>query len=426
MILMYIDPATGSMLFMLLVGIFSAVVYFLKGSFIKLKQLVFRGERSSADEAASLIIFGEDKRYWNTFRSVCDELERRGEDVIYLTSSEDDPVFAAGYSSVKGRFIGTGNRMYAHLNMMKAPVVLSTTPGLGVYQWKRSKGVDKYVFLPHNINDLLLYRMFGLDYYDSILLSGEYEEDQIRALEKLRDLPEKECRLVGLPYMDDIAARFAACSVQAKSGDRLTVLLAPSWGASSIFGRFGDKVLAELVKLPYNVIVRPHPQSFIAEKNMLADLMRRYPESDTLHWDSETDNFRSLSKADVLLSDFSGVLFEYAFVFGRPVIYVDTEFDPSVYDAWWLDADMLWTFKALDRFAVKLTDADMDRLPEILDNALHDGAKASQRDAVKDEAWANRGHAAESIADYLIELKTSQKKPAERSPMHKRRRRAAV
>ena len=47
--------------------------------------------------------------------------------------------------------IGLGNRVYTKLNFLNARVVLSTVPGLDVYQWKQSKDVDWYVHLTHSI-----------------------------------------------------------------------------------------------------------------------------------------------------------------------------------------------------------------------------------------------------------------------------------
>ena len=61
--------------------------------------------------------------------------------------------------------------------------------------------------IPHAASDITLYRMFGLDYYDAVLLSGEYQVQEIRNLEKLRNLPEKELTIIGIPYMDEMAKR---------------------------------------------------------------------------------------------------------------------------------------------------------------------------------------------------------------------------
>ena len=83
---------------------------------------------------------------------------------MFYTSSEDDPALKKEYKYVKCEFIGEGNKGFAKLNMLNACIVLSTTPGLDVYQWKRSKDVNYYVHIPHAVGDLTLYRCFGLDY----------------------------------------------------------------------------------------------------------------------------------------------------------------------------------------------------------------------------------------------------------------------
>lgn len=44
----------------------------------------------------------------------------------------------------------------------------------------------------------------------------------------------------------------------------------------------------------------------------------------------------------------SGVIFDFALVYDKPIIYTDTKFDISPYDAWWLDKE-IWTTDALSR-----------------------------------------------------------------------------
>ena len=102
--------------------------------------------------------------------------------------------------------------------------------------------------------------MFGIDYYDAILLSGQYQVEQVRALEKLRALPAKEIVKVGIPYMDDMLARLHA-DPPLPEHER-TVLLAPSWGESAILKKYGGRIIDTLLATGYHIIIRPHPQSF--------------------------------------------------------------------------------------------------------------------------------------------------------------------
>ena len=396
---LYIDPGTGSMLFTVLLGIIGAVVYSVRMFILKMRVKLSGGKVKIDTNKTPFVIFSDHKRYWSVFEPVCREMNKRGKDILYLTGSEDDPVFDCGYEHVKAEFIGNNNKMYARLNFLNATIVLSTTPGLDVYQWKRSRDVKYYVHIPHAASDITIYRMFGIDYYDAILLSGEYQCDDIRALEKLRSLPAKELYKVGIPYMDEMAKRLQQEGCAPKH--ERTVLLAPSWGPSAIFSRYGSKIIDILLKTGYHVIVRPHPQSFTSEKEMIEKLMKEYPESEQLEWNRDTDNFNVLNRSDILISDFSGVIFDFSLVYDKPVIYTDPDFDLSVYDAWWLKKP-LWTVSALPRIGCKLTDENMENLKDVIDECLTDPKYAEGRREVKAETWENFSCGTERTVDYLI------------------------
>ena len=47
--------------------------------------------------------------------------------------------------------------------------------------------------------------------------------------------------------------------------------------------------------------------------------MNEYPESDRLEWNRDTDNFNVLNRSDILISDFSGVIFDFSLVYDKPV-----------------------------------------------------------------------------------------------------------
>lgn len=407
----YIDPGTGSMLFAILIGILGAARYVVKMAWIKLRFRLSAGKTEMESEKPPFVIFSDHKRYWTVFEPICREFDMRGIDVVYMTASPDDPGLECSYEHIRGQFIGEGNKAFAKLNFLSADIVISTTPGLDVYQWKRSKEVQCYVHVLHAMGEVILYRMFGIDYYDAILLSGEFQFEDIRKLEHLRGLPEKELYMAGLPYVDEMAARLEA-SGAVESHDR-TVLLAPSWGESAIFSRFGETIIEELLKTGYHIIVRPHPQSFTSEKEMLDRIMAKYPESDQLEWNRDVDNFEVLRRSDIMISDFSGVIFEFSLVHDKPVIYADTHFDRSVYDAWWLEGE-LWNDKALLRIGEKLTEDNFAHLKDLIDQCLTESKYEQGRQQVREETWQCRGEGAVRTVDWLIDkydqLKTKEEK----------------
>ncbi|MCF0128721.1 MAG: CDP-glycerol glycerophosphotransferase family protein [Pseudobutyrivibrio sp.] len=398
--LAYIDPGTGSMLVAILIGIIGALNYAFRLALVKIKFVLSGGKQQEVSaEKIPYVIFSDNKRYWVIFEPICREFDARGIDVVYMTASEDDPVFDCGLEHIKPQFIGSGNMAYAKLNFLKAGVLLSTTPGLDVYQWKRSKEVDYYVHTPHAAGEIVLYRMFGITFYDGLLLSGKFQEEDVRKLDEIWKLPAKDIEIVGLPYMDEMLKRFkAAPPVEAHER---TVLLAPSWGPSAIFSKLGGDIIGELLKTGYHVIVRPHPQSFDSEAELLAGIMEKYPESEQLEWNRDVDNFEVLRRSDILISDFSGVVFDFALVYDKPVIYADTSFDRAPYDAWWMDSE-LWIEKTLPRIGIKLEKDSIADIKEIIDKCIDDPRFAKGRDQARAESWEHVGEGAVRTVDWLI------------------------
>ena len=408
---LYIDPGTGSMLFAILIGIIGALNYLLKSWIVKLRFILSGGKKVEGDtEKLPFIIFSDDKRYWNVFEPVCRELNRRGMDVVYMTASADDPAINNPYEHIKGQFIGDGNKAFAKLNFLKATMVLSTTPGLDVYQWKRSKDVGYYVHMLHAASEVVTYRMFGIDYYDAVLLSGEYQVQDVRALEKLRGLPEKELVKIGIPYMDEMARRLRDAGPTPPH--ERTVLLAPSWGKSAILQKYGGKIIDELLATGYHVIIRPHPQSFKSETELMEKLMRDYPESDRLEWNRDNDNFEVLKRSDIMISDFSGVIFDFTLVYDKPIIYADTDYKSDPYDTWWLGGRP-WTFDILPKLGMPLTKDNFEGIKQLIDSCLSEERFKEGRDEVRREVWEFPNEGAVRAADYLEEkyrLLTSAKK----------------
>ena len=399
-LLLYIDPGTGSMLFTILIGLIGAGIYSIRMLMVKVKFLL-SGGKAVADKGDRIpyAIFSDHKRYWSIFEPICREFDKRGIDIVYMTASPDDPGLSSGLSHVKGEFIGEGNRAFARLNFLNADILLSTTPGLDVYQWKRSRDVKYYVHIQHAASDITMYRFFGIDYYDAIMISGQFQGDDVRTLEKMRNLPEKELVLVGIPYMDVMLDRLKNAGPVEKDG--ITVLLAPTWGPEGIFAKCGERLIDELIKTGYHLIIRPHPQSFSSEKSMLEKLMEKYPDSDTLEWNRDNDNFEVLRRSDIMISDFSGVIFDFTLIYDKPVIYTATHIDKSIYDAWWLD-DPLWTEKMLPKLGRELNEDSIDNVKNIIDECLNDERYALGRDDARKEAWNYPGEGAERAVDYLI------------------------
>jgi len=399
---LYIDPGTGSALFSILIGA-AATVYFLGRALIIKLKVFFSGGKAinSAASEHPFVIYNEGKQYWNVFKPIVEEFENNKTELLYLTSAQDDPVFETSWNFVKPEFIGEGNRAFARLNMLRAGVCLMTTPGLDVYQLKRSKMVKHYSHILHAPSDATMYRLFGIDYFDSILLTGDYQVEDIRALEHQRNIPEKQLVTVGCSYLDVYAEKIK--NLPSEENHPFTVLVSPSWGPSAILTRYGEKLLDPLSASGWRIIIRPHPQSKKSEAEMLERLQTRYKETKNIEWDYERENIYSLNKADIMISDFSGIIFDYMFLRDKPVLYVNQNFDLRPYDADDLNHE-LWQFKTIKEAGIELREEDFPRITEVIKNAGDSETLKIARKKARETAWQYPNEAGKRVFEFMTKI----------------------
>jgi hypothetical protein len=276
-----------------------------------------------------------------------------------------------------------------------------TTPGLDVYQLKRSKSVKHYSHVLHATGDATLYRLFGIDYFDSVLLTGDFQKNDIRFLEKLRGMPEKQLITVGCTYLDVYAQKIK--EIPKEDPHPFTVLISPSWGTSALLSRFGKKLLDPLVDTGWRIIVRPHPQSKKSEKEMLDNLASYYDKAANLEWDYARENIFSLAKSDIMISDFSGVIFDFVFLRDKPVMYVKQGMDLRPYDADDLDHE-LWQFTILQEIGIELKENDFGSIKKIISDISDSVSLKQTRLKAKETAWQYPGEAGKRITEFMIKL----------------------
>ena len=407
---LYIDPGTGSMLFSILIGAAATLFFLAKAALIKIKLLFSakkNGVATTDTNYKKYVVYNEGMQYWNVFKPVCDEFEKRQIELTYYTSAQNDPCFEQNYKFVKPEFIGEGNMAFVKLNMLSAGVVLMTTPGLQVYQLKRSKHVKHYAHVLHAASDATMYRLFGIDYFDSVLLSGDYQKKDIITLEKQRNIKPKELVTVGCPYLDTLNDKIQ--SIQKEENHNFTVLVSPSWGKSSLLTKYGEKLLEPLAKTNWNIIIRPHPQSKKSEPEILKRLEEMYKNCTNVSWDYERDNIYSMKKSDIMISDFSGIIYDYTFLCDKPVIYVNAHLDLRPYDAYDIDGGKnIWQFKTLKEIGIELDDSNFENIESIIKNATDSADLAEKRKKAKQEAWMHQSEAGKNIVDFMIKKATQQ------------------
>ena len=399
----YIDPGTGSLLFSALFGIIGTLFFLSKALLIKLKTFSFADKINKKENIskAKIIIYGEDKRYYNVFKPIIEELINLEIPTIYYSSSYDDKIFEIKSDFLKSEFIGTGNKAYAKLNFIEADICLMTTPNLDVFQLKRSKGVKKYVHITHSSAETSTYCLYSLDFFDAVFLNGEHQIRDIRELENKRNTIIKDLYVVGNPYLDELSKMKE--TITKENNNKKTILIAPSWGMNCLFRRFGENLLDNIINSDYNIIIRPHPQSLISDKDIIDKFQNRYKDKNNVEWDFNRVNIYSLSKADIMISDFSGVIFDYAFLFEKPVIIPSFTFDKRGTDAIEIDEEV-WTFETIPKISFKLDENNFSNISQIIEDSINNETLKNNILKAKEEAYMYEGQASKRAAQFLNDM----------------------
>ena len=136
---------------------------------------------------------------------------------------------------------------------------------------------------------------------------------------------------------------------------------------------------------------------------MLERLQSRYKDSKNIEWDFERENIYSLNKADIMISDFSGIIFDYMFLRDRPVLYVSLDFDMRPYDADDLGHE-LWQFKTVKEAGIELKEEDFQRITEIIKNASDSESLKTARKKARETAWQYPDEAGKRTFNFMTEI----------------------
>ena len=400
----YLDPGSGSLLLSSVVALCASAVFFVKNLFYRI--ISFGSFNPLANGGGggkprhSLVFYSEGAQYYGTFKPILDALDSLNHPYTYYTSSLKDPALKRAQNEAKneknapdsaeskesktefkpfhapiraGRgefiYIGEGNRAYSFLNRLCADVFVLTTPGLDVLHIKRNAGVKHYCHIVHSLSPMT-YRVFGVDYFDSVLVANAVQRDYVRDIEAAHNVKQKYIAITGSPYLDELARQSEAYASSTDSAK--TILISPSWGKETLLSKYGLELLLPLAKSSFHIIIRPHPQSFISpsERENIEQLQAALKDYKNVEWDRDTPNVKAFARADMMISDFSSVIFDFVCLQGKPVLTIDNDMDLSGYDMADISRESIWTFGALDSIGGRIKSSDFSRIKELCERAM--------------------------------------------------------
>ncbi len=401
--LLYLDPGTGSLLLYAIVGITTTVLFALRGFWYSLRSKVFMGKKGAVKEMPDLVFQSEGGKYWQVFQPVLKALDKYDIKYGFVTSDKNDPVFTSGLKNVVAVCPGKELMTLSYMNRIKAKIVVSTTPQLDVYMLKRSKHVGKYVHLFHAPADIGMYEMYAFDNYDTLLCTGPYQKDAIRSIEKNRHENAKELLDTGCTYYDYMLEELK--KLPQKPDEGLTVLYAPAWGERSSVVKYGTAVIDRLVEAGIRVIFRPHPQMYVSDKETIAAMEAKIKGNSLIELDRNRTAAASMARSHAMVTDISGVIFDYAFLFEKPIFLVNAEYNLGGYDVIDIDGGRVWDLDKSREITRIIKPEEIQSLASIVRSEI--GNADAHRDRIrkiKDEEIYNFGHAGEIAATQLVEM----------------------
>lgn len=398
----YLDPGTGSLLLYAVIGSVASLIFALRNFWYWLLEKIL-GTRSGKyrQNLPDIVFHSEGGRYWQVFEPVLTALLEKNVLCAYITPDPKDPGLSFAPANSQFSPVNPGNELMtiAFLNRIKARVLVSTTPNLDVYMWKRSKEVRVYAHLFHAPTGVDFYEKYALSFYDVILTVGPFQDKGIRELDLLRNLPPKKYYPAGCTYYDFMLRELNNLK---RTTNSFAVLYAPSWGLRSSIARFGSDILASLVSSGIPVIFRPHPQSFISDSEMLQKILTDFGNNPLVTIDKNPTGIQSMLNSDILVTDLSGMLFDYAYLFSRPVILACSDASKGGYEIEDLSENG-WDIPSAIALSRLLTTPDT--LPALVTEIRENYQSAEEKvHSFRSNNLYNFGTSGATIADTLIQL----------------------
>ena len=136
----------------------------------------------------------------------------------------------------------------------------------------------------------------------------------------------------------------------------------------------------------------------------MESLQKELASFENIEWDRNPNGFSSLSRAGVMVSDFSGVVFDFAFVFERPVVSIGDGWQKDGYEAWDLP-NPAWEMGVLDEIGMHLAAGEEEKAAEAVEALLREGdARIERIRRVREADIKNFGAAGAPIAQALLSL----------------------
>ena len=278
-----------------------------------------------SESQRSIVFYAENKASINHFNSLIHELtENMNLDICYVTSVKDDPIHENLNSKIRSFYIGDGTVRTKFFLGLKAKILIMDMPDLETYHIKRSKIYPvHYIYIFHSIFSVHSYlRKGAVDNYDTIFCVGPHHKNEIQETEKIYNLKPKNLISFGFPRLDTLLNEKQNYSKNFDTNNNL-ILLTPSYGKNNLLEICGFELIKILLESNFKVLLRPHFKILKDSKKLISKILDEFGNNPNFSLENGVIPSKLFHSSICMISDWSGISFEYAFTFERPVIFID-------------------------------------------------------------------------------------------------------
>ena len=277
------------------------------------------------NEARSIVFYAENKASINHFRLLISELtEEKNLQICYVTSVKNDPMLSSKNKNIFTFYIGDGTARTKFFLTLKAQILIMDMPDLETFHIKRSKVYPvHYVYIFHSMFSIHSYlRKGAIDNYDTIFCVGPHHVNEVRETEKIYELKPKNLVKYGFGRLDTLLQKKENFQVT-NSNTRDLIIIAPSYGGNNLLEKCGIKLIEILLKTNFRVMLRPHLRTLRDSTKLIGSINEKFEKNPNFILEKGDIPFDSYHNSKCMISDWSGISLEYAFIFERPVIFID-------------------------------------------------------------------------------------------------------
>ena len=278
-----------------------------------------------SDFERSIVFYAENKASMDYFGSLISELtEKMNLQICYVTSVKDDPILDTKNQRILPFYIGDGTVRTKFFLTLKAKILVMDMPDLDQFHIKRSKIYPvHYVYLFHSMFSIHSYlRKGAIDNYDTIFCVGPHHVNEVRETEKIYELKPKNLVKYGFGRLDSLLQKKENFQIT-NSDTKDLIIIAPSYGDNNLLEKCGIKLIEILLKSNFRVMLRPHLRTLRDSTKLIDSINEKFKKNPNFILEKGDIPFDSYHNSKCMISDWSGISLEYAFIFERPVIFID-------------------------------------------------------------------------------------------------------